>query len=455
VNFEPVWLPEPLNNRARQTVLRYASRCMRSAYLALTVGSAETAEMARGTALHEIQERATRLMVETDETRIPWELAKAIAEEVLAERHVPVEEHDSIREMTWRWAEETEISPVDVVAVETLFVVDVPVRCRLCEGRGVIKPLPVPRIPDVSPCPACEGKGRVPFEVRCRIDFAQLEEDGAVVRVEDVKSGRAAVPYEDMARTRTDGSLVAKDFQLILYAIVLAFGVPVREENGVETREPFPVAGRAQRFDLSFVYPALVTREGAMVRRSVSLTRTELETYRASLQGLAQRLASSEVTGDWPALVSDAACGECPASALCPVPKELRDHRGTINTVEECAEALEVRFWEKREQAARTKEIRAFVKAKGPVRFGGGMVAEVGLQESERIADKDAMFAAVESDEPFDRAAWVKRVEAFPLVERALTMDEMSEGSNDAERDAGPIVRSDFDVPGGGGSEPF
>jgi hypothetical protein len=486
--FAPVFLPEgrTLNGRASQTLLRHYSRCPRAGYLAKLTDSAPTAEMARGTALHSIQERATLEMVETGNTAAPWELVRAIAEEVLAEQHVPVEEHDAIREMAWRWAEETEIDPVNVVAVETLFALDVPVRCGVCEGKGVILPLPLPRIPDVSECPECGGSGRTLFEVRCRVDFAQLEEDGAVVRVEDVKSSKAAVPFEEMARTRSDGSLHAKDFQLILYAVALAYGVPVREEpcatcaespgwspacptcsgkGRVETRDPFPVASRAQQFDVSFVYPAITGQDGLMIRRPATLTRSEVETYRQSLEGLVQRLARSEETGDWPALVSDAACGECPASALCPIPKELRDHRGTINTVEECAEALEVRFREKKEQTARTKEIRAFVKAKGPVRFGGGMVAEIGYGESERISDKDGMWAAIESGEPFDRAAWVKRVESFPLVERALTADEQlaitmaSEGSYGDTGDSdgaavdggGPVVRGDFDpVPGGG-----
>jgi hypothetical protein len=293
-------------------------------------------------------------------------------------------------------------------------------------------------------CDRCQDTGRVTYEVRARIDFAEVLEHGAVCAVRDYKSSYAAPPYDEVARKRRDGSLAAKSFQLVLYALCLAYGVPVREEecegcggcgmvawpvleggqavppsvraeidletidseagfcedcNGrgrIEVREPFPVASRAQRFDLEFVYPALENQDGKMIRRPVTLTRLELEQYRASLEGVVARLAHADATGDWPAVVSDEACHQCPSSPECPIPAELRDHRGEINTPGECADALEVRARVAAEQRAIGKEIRAFVKANGPVRFGREMVAEIGFTQSERIKDKDGFMQAVD-----------------------------------------------------------
>ena len=96
---------------------------------------------------------------------------------------------------------------------------------------------------------------------------------------------------------------------------------------------------RARRFDMEFVYPGIEDREGRMLRRSMSLTRPELDEYRESLRGLIARLRHSEDSGDWPAVVSDEACSICPTSQECPIPRELRDHRGEIRSVEQAAEA--------------------------------------------------------------------------------------------------------------------
>jgi hypothetical protein len=327
----------------------------------------------------------------------------------------------------------------------------------------------------IAMCDRCQDTGRVTYEVRARIDFAEVLEHGAVCAVRDYKSSYAAPPYDEVARKRRDGSLAAKSFQLILYALCLAYGVPVREEEcsqcggdgrrydavvpddepcdlcvgrgRIEVREPFPVASRAQRFDLEFVYPALENQEGKMIRRPVTLTRLELEQYRASLEGVVARLAHADATGDWPAVVSDEACHQCPSSPECPIPAELRDHRGEINAPGQCADALEVRARVAAEQRAIGKEIRAFVKANGPVRFGREMVAEIGFTQSERIKDKDGFMQAVDRavrfGDPFDRGQFVKTVESHPLVERALSAEEVdSEGSNDGDgadggRDAG------------------
>jgi hypothetical protein len=397
--FQPVHLPADrrLNGKVRQTVLRHYAACPRSGYLSLLYdGEATTRPMIRGTAVHAIHERMVKLAVEQGEPFVPPEIVKAIADEVLAELPVPVEEHDGIREMAYRLAAETAVDPAAVIACETLLVMQI---------GG--------------------------YEVRGRVDFAELLEGGAAVRVVDVKSSRSAPTWEEVSRKRPDGTRAGKAMQLLLYALLLAYGVPVRVVDGEEIAEPFPLAGRAQRFQLEFVYPAIEDREGLMFRRSVTLTRLELEEYRASFDGLLARLAHSEETGDWPAVVSDEACSECPAPSMCPIPAELRDHRGTINSHEQAAEALEVLDRRKAVDAAIRREVKAFAKHNGPVRWGADRVSEFVSTFAEEIKDREGLWAAIqraaEFGEPFDRSVWVREKHGTSFRDRTLSADELAE----------------------------
>jgi hypothetical protein len=198
----------------------------------------------------------------------------------------------------------------------------------------------------------------------------------------------------------------------------------------LEHPEPFSLAGRAQRFDLEFVFPG-IEWDGRMGRREMSLTRLELSEYMASLEALLANLDRSEETGDWPAQISDAACGECPASSLCPIPKELRDHRGTINTVEQAAEALEVLDRRRAEDAAIGREIKSFAKSRGEIdiRFGKDKVQEWKTSPVMKITDRDGLFAAVERavrfGEPLDRDAYVQTKPSTGFKARTLTADEL------------------------------
>jgi hypothetical protein len=406
VRFEPVFLPDEkrLNGRASQTFLRHYNGCPRSGYLyALYKGEASTVEMVRGSALHAVCERSTALAISNDWVTIPQEIVKDMVNVVLAEYPVPLEEHDYIREMAYRWATEYAAKPHEVIAIESLIVLRV---------GG--------------------------WDVRMKVDFAELLDDGERVHVVDYKSSRSMPTQEEVARKRTDplpgggeaAVLMAKNFQLVLYALGLAFGVPVRVEDGVEIPEPFSLAGRAQRFDLEFVFPG-IEWDGRMGRREMSLTRLELSEYMDSLAALLANLDRSEETGDWPAQVSDAACGECPASSLCPIPLELRDHRGTINTVEQAAEALEVLDRRRAEDAAIGREIKSFAKSQGEIdiRFGKDKVQEWKTSAVTKIVDRDGLFAAVERavrfGEPLDRDAYVQTKPSTGFKARTLTADEL------------------------------
>jgi hypothetical protein len=315
------------------------------------------------------------------------------------------------------------------------------------------------------------------FEVRMKVDYAALLEDGAAVHVVDYKSSRSLPTQEEVARKRPDtlpggkgeaSKLFAKSFQLVLYALGLAYGVPVRMEDcpscrdhwidnlaplgfkehtiahcltcggtrRVEVHEPFPLAGRAQRFDLEFVYPGIEDKStGLMQRRPMSLTRLELEEYLLSLTALLKRVRAAEESGDWPAVVSDAACSECPAPSMCPIPAELRDHRGTINSHEQAAEALEVLDRRKAVDAAIRREVKAFAKHNGPVRWGADRVSEFVSTFAEEIKDREGMFAslqrAVDFGEPFDRSVWVREKHGTSFRDRTLSADELAEEATD------------------------
>jgi hypothetical protein len=157
--FDPVWLPEDraLNGRASQTLLAKFNQCRRGAFLyRLHDGGPASHEMHRGSALHEIARRATLAAIDQGEPLIPGEIVKAIADEVLAEMDVPFEQQDYVRECSWRLAGWLTLNPASVVAVETLFVLEL-------------------------------GD----WTIRGKIDFAEAMDDGAAVRVVDYKSSRA------------------------------------------------------------------------------------------------------------------------------------------------------------------------------------------------------------------------------------------------------------------------
>lgn len=383
--FEPVFLPEDkrLNGRTRQTFLRHFAACPRSAFLSqLYNGEAQTKEMMRGSALHRIQERAVKLMVEMGEPTVPPDVVKVLVDEVLAELYVPWEEHDYLRECAWRWSAEFAIDPPSVVACETLF--------------------------------AMRAGG---YEVRCRVDFAEILDGGSRLKIVDTKSSRAAPPYDEIARKMADGRLVPKQIQLVLYALVLVHGVPIDEDG--KPLASFPAAPRAQQFELEFLYPGIEDREGKMVRRPMVLDHLELAEYRSSLEGLVERVAAAESSGDWPAVVSDAACSECPAPGECPIPREVRDWRGRINTPEQAADAARVLDRQKAELRAAQTELRNFAKVAGEsIRFDG-KVMEFRYSEHESFDHKGFLASPGAQVEDF-----VKVKGRTDFAARDLTIDE-------------------------------
>lgn len=363
-DFAPVHLSKPLDRRVSQTFLRHMSRCPRSAYLyAENKGEAQNDAMIRGTAFHTVAERAIKLAIENGEPTIPPELVRDVLTEVLAEAPVPWHEQDFLREMVWRWASDFTLDPPNVIACETLFVLDV---------GG--------------------------WQVRAKVDFAELR--GQTLYVCDWKTGRGAVSLDEAARKRPDGTLLPRSFQLVLYALAIKYGQQVmRVQQPVQAEVPVSSRGaRAQDVIAEFIYPAVENSEGKMLRRTMGLTALELSESLESLRALIDRLAASERTGDWPAIVSGPGCSECPASSECPIPARLRDHEGEIESIEQAAALLEALDVQSKEAAAIRRAIKSFAKEHDvEIPFGEDKVARFVYSKTERL-NKDAVLAAIRGE---------------------------------------------------------
>ncbi|HEY4451053.1 MAG TPA: PD-(D/E)XK nuclease family protein [Solirubrobacteraceae bacterium] len=435
MSFEPVFLEESLGNRASMTFLRHANRCMRSGFLYAKHRrrGVQTVEMVRGSAAHLIHERGTRAMLDMGELELPPDVCKAIVSEVLAEMPVPVEEHDYLREYAHRWASQWRLRPDErVVGVERLFVLEL-----------------------------------AGWQVRCKVDFATADDMNRLY-VADYKSGRGAPPYEEIARKRPgveDGALPqarmsAKAFQLIVYVLAVVFGRPVERKtvpcekcDGRRTSATLDdsvcgTCGGAGSFVVNdglgeqvvrgcqeaiaeYVFPGIESSDGLMLRRTVGLTRLEMLEYLESLEALLTRVGDAEKSGDWPAVVSDAACGECPCMSECPIPSELRDLRGRINSVEELQETLQRRHVARELDRALGREIRAFFKNQlgdAPVRYGA-RVAEVVPRESVEVRDKPGLYEALAGGMPVEeaRAKFERPSKGTSFVERDLSEGELEE----------------------------
>jgi hypothetical protein len=430
MRFAPVHLPEDrhLNGKASQTFLKHYNLCPRSAYLYQThKGSYTSVEMMRGTALHEILERATKTAIHMREPIIPADVVKAIAAEVLSDPRfpVPMEEHDYLRESVFRWAGETDFDPDAVVAVESLFV------------------LPV-----------------AGFEVRCKIDYAAVRQ--GVLKVEDYKSGRGAPSQESVARKRDDGSYAVKAFQLVLYLLALRYGkryfvrtCPSCNGEGQGTDnwgEPFlceECFGKlrieeededwerpaAEVWEAELVFPGIETRDGLILRRGGTLTAPEMDAYLGSLESTLARVKHSEETGDWPAVVSDEACGMCPAQAACPIPTELRAFQGVLETAEQASETAEVHDRLVATAGDLRKALRSFCKQTGVELRFGNKVWEFVPRSSVRV-DREGLEEAWKNHqlhgEPFHPELFQKTSSGTDFRSRDLRPDEIneSEGSN-------------------------
>jgi hypothetical protein len=417
---EPVEVPARLS----QTLLRHFNRCSRSGYLYMKYGGGMPShDMNRGTAFHVFAERATNLLLEQGEAKLPFDVGRDLMAEVLRDVKVPVEQHDRLRQMAYHWCEGFVVAPAErVIAVEDKIVVEI-------AGRPV----------------------------SMKIDYAELSEDGSLCAVRDYKTSFQLPAVGEVAGDVGDGRLAPKSFQLLLYAVGLAYGRPVRKvacttceasgavviaqhQAGDQTGEDlgdcpdcggrgaieeaglFPLAGSAQHFDIAEVYPAYLHDEGIPERGGIVL-RQELAEHVASFEAVVTQFDEAVSLWDFGA-IEGTHCQECPASAECPLPARLKSFRGRINTEEELCEAARLHFIQKDRLAADWREIRTAAGVMGtPVPLGADEELAFVL-EQKRSVDRDGMLAAAQRaadyGEPYDPEDFMKVSESTPLRRRKV-----------------------------------
>ena len=456
--FTPVFLPEELapKGSVSATFGRFFNVCRRAAYLYQLHRRVElsTDFLERGSALHRILELSTLHAIEQGEETIPPEVVKDIANDVLAdpEYWCPVEEHDFIRESAYRWASERLFRLDEIAGVETLFELDLG-----------------------------------PLVLRCKIDLCELFEGGTRAAIDDYKSSRNLPTQEDVGRKRDDGTIAAKDFQLVAYALALVFGYPVRVSvcptcggvgefederppnqgmvircaacNGrgeVEEREPFRLGERVQHVDVRYVFPGIEGGDDLMGTRGASLTILELHEYLESFRAFAAQVVGAVETGRWPASFGSH-CTECPSPLECPIPPTLRKHAGVINTREQAAEAAERWASLQTMQAATRKEILTFVKnqpmGQDFLLYGRDQIIEYvrgTAVEVNRNGLIEASRRMAEFGEPFDEGDFIKERPSVTVKDRKLTEAELEER---ARRDDHGRRDGDDGAAGGGSGD--
>lgn len=371
-------MPQPI--RFSQTLLANAERCRRSAYLYVRHhGGMPSHPLDRGSAYHLAKARCITVMLEQNEPSIPADVAKAILEEILDEHPeftIPLSDVDDLREMIYHFSIGHTIDPQALVAVERKFVLE------LAGG----------------------------FTLSGIIDEAEIH--GAVGRIRDDKTQWALPPAEEYASS----------FQCRFYAVLLMFGNPVTErrclnctfDDAYSIREPLVLCSEACTgkivdlepclgdhltwVDVGEQYPRFLHDE-KLAERAVGMSRLEVQEARTDIERLCRHLGHSFTSGEWPA-VPGSHCARCPCEPECPLPRELRQFAGAINTVEEAQEAaMWVEKWKPR-IAATTKEIKLWATQNGPFRFGRDREF-VFVEQTATTTDWPALDEAVEAARTF------------------------------------------------------
>ena len=418
---------EPLERwpRYSQTLLRASDACLRAGYLtAKHRDGVSSHALDRGSAFHAAAERMTLDLLAAGERSFFSEsepadasMVGALVDEVLRERrdlHVPAGEADAVRAMAFHLASTLVVEPEQVLGVERKFVMDV-------AGR----------------------------EVSGILDLALLT-GPREAQVVDYKTS-LAVPEADEYR---------HSFQPRLYAALLCFGQPVRSvpcdcqwgagpEPGdppcpgcegrmfVEEREP-AIGAHIGYVRTREVYPRYLLESGTGLReRDHILSRTDLADFMVDVQRLVERLDEARESGEFPA-VPGSHCSICPAPHECPLPRELRDYSGAVNTMEQAAEmAAWADFMGDRVRVV-NRELRNFAAAHGGrIRYGRDLVRELvsvegrAVKKSKGSSDWDGLVEAVERSAfegvPFNTAEWIRPTASVNFKRRALTAAELDE----------------------------
>lgn len=358
---EPVEVPR----RFSMTLMERHDDCPRAAYLGVKHRMPGSHNLDRGILGHAVLERAMKELMRMGERQFspddPEQAASimhAFVDEQLRARPelvVPRRDVDDVRELAYHWAVGYDVDPEHVAGLEQLMVLDLDCGVTL-SGKMDLIALP-------------------------SIDVGQ---------VDDYKTGRALVTQEEY-----DGKV-----QPWFYAVLLVYGAPVTvtpcwncdagtvpivggcpicdgrgryEERG----EPGALGGHLKGVWTREVYPHPKPRDdGSLHRREMLLAKTAIADYRADLERAAETLRDRFESWDFPARSSGGTlngswCSRCPAPHECPLPAELRNHAGTINSLPEAEEAWAKAQHDKARIAAIEKEVKNFAKAHNvPIRVG-------------------------------------------------------------------------------------
>jgi hypothetical protein len=298
----------------RQTLLGQFDKCPRSGYLSLKYGGgSSTHAQARGTAFHDMAERATREMIDNGEVEYPPELARDLMQQVLDERTdlvVPVGEHESLRSMAWNWAKASN---------------------EILRPRGFLV--------GIERQVALELDG---WTLTGTLDLSFIE--GNEGRVKDYKTGFIIPKQEQFER----------QFQAPFYGLLQAEGRFVEEElddgtlvlgdrvskhplDGVHAHQLYPrhlYCLTCKKEECVCDGPANFALDGRYAFYDLG----DLAAFKVSVSALLKRIEAGLTEGDYPAVAGDH-CGLCPAPHECPIPEQFRDVQ-EVTSLEDAMGAL-------------------------------------------------------------------------------------------------------------------
>jgi hypothetical protein len=434
-NLPPVKQPVRVPERLSQTLLGHADHCPRAAYLYLRHhGGAPGMALNRGSLFHLFAERLVVELMRRGERTLfavqPGESMDEVRSNIsalteamvhgVADEHpdivVSASEMDAVRRMAYHLGVGLDIDPAHVAGVERKFVLDLP-----------------------------SG-----WTVSGKVDLLTLP-DAYTAVVDDYKTALYVPTEEEFENS----------FQTKLYALLVAFGVPVekrpcegcggaggdagmvhgdcRGRGWIEVRLD-PIGAHLERFVGRQIYPRFLRDDLRLESREPKQpwTRTDLADFLQDVDRTARRIEHGLETGLWPA-IPGSWCSTCPSEPECPLPTYLRDWHGSIQTRERAQEAA---AWAERmsHRVKRTRaEIKEFAKSQpsGAVRVGDGdqalrLVVSHGKAMKRRGRGTDwegfelALERALVHGEPFEIKEWVRDTVSTRFEKVKLDADEVS-----------------------------
>lgn len=361
----------------RQTLLRQHDQCPRSAFLSMKYEGGKSSHAAdRGTAFHRTVERATNLLIDEQEQRMPGDMCRELADAVMAESKdlvISTAEQDAVRLMAWNWAEANSFDLDQIIGVE------VPLEMELCG-----------------------------LKITGTIDLMETYEQ--TIRNTDYKSGLNMKKSEEIQR----------DFQGKLYGLLSLIGVNPDTGNGY--------GAGIDNIWHDQVYPRYRDKDsGALLRSYGSWERFELHEFRVSLERNLELLKESFETGDWPARDDDTWCGYCPAQTECPIPKHLR-RAEEIETVEDAENAFSEKMATERESRRLAAGLRGWVDQHEAV-FVGEHAYDAKASVSREVKDWEVFEAEIEgailTGKPLKIDDFVRTKKSARFGKRRMTKEEL------------------------------